>query len=62
MLEFYYNCLLKYMKSHSFKLIDTDNIYMGINQESLDKCIRPEYKPFYDWEIFGFCSDLMDTV
>ena len=61
-LRVYYNCLSKYMKPNSFELTDTDNIYMAINQESLDKCIRPEYKPLYDWEIFRFSSDLMDPV
>ena len=59
MLEFYYDCLTKYMKPNSFEITetDTDKIYMAINAESLDECIRPDYKSRYEKEIFGSCSD-----
>ena len=35
---------------------------MAINEESLDKCIRSEFKSRYDNEIFGSCSDLSDPT
>ena len=55
---------MKYMKPNSFELTetDTDSIYMAINEESLDKCIRSEYKSRYDNEVFGSCSDLSDPI
>ena len=61
MLEFYYECLVKYMKPNSFELTetDTDSIYMAINEDSLDKCIRPEFK---SREILGSCSDFLDLI
>ena len=54
MLEFYYECLMKYVNPNSFELTetDTDSMYMAINEESLDKCIRPEMKHRYDHKIF----------
>ena len=41
MLEFYYDCLNRYLNKNSFELTqtDTDSIYMGINQSDLDQCI-----------------------
>ena len=62
MLEFYYECLMKYMKPNSFELTETDSIYMAINKDSLDKCIKSEFKSRYDNDIFGSCSDLSDPI
>ena len=64
MLEFYYDCLIKYMKPNSFELTetDTDSIYMAINAESLDDCIKSDYKSRYEKEIFGSCSDNKNPV
>ena len=35
---------------------------MAINEDSLDKCIRPELKSRYNNEIFGSCSDSSDPI
>ena len=59
MLEFYYDCLVKYMKPHSFELTetDTDSIYMALNVVSLAKCIKEEYYETYYKEIYNRCTD-----
>ena len=42
MLQFYFDCLIKYLKPKSFELIETetDNLYMALNQENLEMCIN----------------------
>ena len=46
MLEFYHDCILKYFKPNSFELTetDTDSIYMAINEDTIDECIKETYK------------------
>ena len=64
MLEFYHDCLVKYLKPNSFELteMDTDSMYMALNNISLDECIRDEYKEKYFSELFDRCSDNVDAV
>ena len=48
MLEFYYDCLEKYLKPNSFEITetDTDSIYMSLNEV---KCVKEElYDTFYN--------------
>jgi hypothetical protein len=46
MLEFYYDCLLKYIPRNNFALteIDTDSMYFGLSKASLIDCVKPELK------------------
>ena len=64
MLEFYYDCLLKYLRPQSFELTetDTDSLCMAINQPDLDLCVRGTYRQKYHKEIFGSCSDEVNAV
>ena len=59
MLEFYYDCLVTYMKPNSFEITetDTDRIYMALNEDSLHKCIKEEYYETYYKEIYNQCKD-----
>ena len=38
MLEFYYDCIVKYFKPNSFELTETDSIYMAINGINIGEC------------------------
>ena len=64
MLEFYYDCLLKYLRPQSFELTetDTDSLYMAINQSDLDLCVRERHRQKYHKEIFGSCSDEVNAL
>ena len=46
MLEFYYDCLLKYVPRNNFALteIDTDSMYFGLSKSSKIDCVKPELK------------------
>jgi hypothetical protein len=46
MLEFYYDCLLKYIPRNNFALteIDTDSMYFGLSKSSIIDCVKPELK------------------
>ena len=59
MLEFYYDCLLKYLEPHSFELTetDTDSLYMALNCPCLDDCVRQSHIDTYKQEIFQSCSN-----
>ena len=50
MLEFYHDCILKYFKPNSFELTetDTDSIYMAINKDTIDECIKETYKKKFE--------------
>ena len=63
MLEFYYDCIVKYFNPNSFKLTetDTDSIYMAINKENIDECINQKYEKKFEKEIFHSCHDLNYT-
>ena len=64
MLEFYHDCLVKYLNPNSFELteMDTDSMYMALNRGNLDECVRDEYKPRYISELYDRCSDNKDAV
>ena len=74
MLEFYYDCLNRYLIKNSFELTqtDTDSIYMAINQPDLDQCISEKYKNRYQNEILtpvwmnflllGFLGDVVPII
>ncbi len=49
-LEFYYDCLDKYVSREDFQLIqmDTDSMYMAITDENFDNLIKPEMKKEYE--------------
>ena len=58
MLEFYYDCLEKYLKTNSFELTetDTDSIYMALNEVTLAKCMKEEYYETYYKQIYKQCN------
>ena len=59
MLEFYYDCLEKCLKTNSFELTetDTDSIYMALNEVTLAKCMKEEYYETYYKQIYKQCND-----
>ena len=59
MLEFYHDCLVKYLNQNSFELteMDTDSMYMALNRNNFDESIRDEYKTRYISELYDRCSD-----
>ena len=59
MLEFYYDCLHKFLKPNSFELTetDTDSVYMALNEATLDKCVKEEYFDTYYNQIYNRCND-----
>ena len=74
MLEFYYDCIVKYFKPYSFELTETatDSIYVAINKETIDECINQKYKERFEKEIFtlvmmltilnGFLGDVVPLI
>ena len=56
MLDFFYNCVQKYVSKEDYSLVqcDTDSMYFSISGNSLDMVIKPEsreafYKNFHLW-------------
>lgn len=56
MLQFYYDCLLKYVDKSDFELVemDTDSLYYGLSGPSLESVIKPEvkrsfYEEYHNW-------------
>ena len=49
-LQFYYDCLDKYVIREDFQLIqmDTDSMYMAITDENFDNIIKHEMKRVYE--------------
>ena len=64
MLEFYYDCLIKYLKPNSFELteMDTDSLYMALNSKNLDGCVRDDINHIYMQELYGRCSDNEEAI
>ena len=58
-LEFYHDCLVKYLDPNSFELteMDTDSIYMALNRNNFDECVRDEYKTRYISTLYDRYSD-----
>ena len=50
MLEFYYDCLDKYLDRRHFELVqmDTDLLYLAISGMSINEIVRPELRKEYD--------------
>ena len=55
-LDYYYNCLLKYVDKSDFELVemDTDSLYFALSGPNLDSVIKPElrtsfYNEFHKW-------------
>lgn len=64
MMQFYYECLDKYIDRSNFELCesDTDSLYMALSGESLDELVKPEMREEYEqdkWNWFPrpFCKD-----
>ena len=57
-LEFYYDCIDKYIPRTSFELLesDTDSLYFAISGSTLTEVIKPELKLEFDLYLNGFCS------
>ena len=64
MLQFYYDCLTKYLKPKSFELIetDTDSLYMALNQEELEMCVKPELLTEFESDIYSRCNNDLKAV
>lgn len=63
MLEFYYDCIDKYLSRDKFEYMemDTDSAYLAISGETLGECVKPEmrvefYQNYGNWFPKPFCS------
>ncbi len=58
MLEFYYDCLDKYLDRKHFELIetDTDSLYFAISEDTLDKVIKKDLTPEFEHALKGYCD------
>ena len=63
MLEFYYNCLCKYIPRNKFECVqmDTDSLYFGLAHENLVDAVYPQLKNDFDNKINGKCSVLHEA-
>jgi hypothetical protein len=52
MLQFYYDCLDKFISRDNFELVqmDTDSMYMGLSFETFNESIKPEMKEQFEAE------------
>jgi hypothetical protein len=59
MIQFYYDCLLKYIPRESFALceMDTGSFYFAISKNSLQECVKPELKSEFLSKL-NHCTDL----
>ncbi|KAL8598698.1 hypothetical protein ACOMHN_033262 [Nucella lapillus] len=64
MLEFYYDCVDKFVNRADFQLceMDTDSLYMALSKESLEKAVRPDlrlqfYQDWRNWFPAQACDD-----
>ena len=50
MLEFYYDCLDKYIKREDFEMVemDTDSAYMALAEKNFDELVKPELQEEYE--------------
>ena len=57
MLEFYYDCLLKYIDKSDFQLceMDTDSFYFAISAKCLRDVVKPSLQSEFDLKINGSC-------
>ena len=68
MLQFYFDCLLKFIKKQDFELLetDTDSMYFGLSKESLNDVIKPHkrerfFREFDKWFPAQACEDHRDN-
>ena len=63
MLEFYYNCLCKYIPRNKFECVqmDTDSLYFALAHENLLDAVYPQLKDDFDNKINGKCSVLQEA-
>jgi hypothetical protein len=56
MLEFYYDCIDKYVDRADFQYIemDTDSAYLAISEESFDQVIKPEMRQEYEKDKYNW--------
>ena len=59
MLQFYYDCLDKYVDRSDFQYIemDTDSAYLAFSATKLDDVIRPEMKEEYEKDKYNWFPD-----
>ena len=64
MLQFYYDCLLKYVKKEDFELMemDTDSMYLSLSGESLNDVIKPHkrqafFNEYHTWFPIAVCKE-----
>ena len=59
MLEFWYDCLMKYCQHDKIKLLemDTDSFYFAIADDKFETIIKPEMYSSYHEAVFGSCQD-----
>ena len=56
MLEFYYDCLDKYIDRSDFQYVemDTDSAYLGLSAKSLNEVIKPEMREEYEKDKYNW--------
>jgi hypothetical protein len=59
MLEFYYDCLDKYVDRSDFQYVemDTDSAYLALSAEKLEDVIKPEMKQEYEQDKYNWFPD-----
>ena len=50
MLQFYYDCIDKYLDRSDFQLceMDTDSVYMALSGESVESLVKPELRDVFE--------------
>ena len=63
MLEFYYDCLCKYIPRNKFECIqmDTDSLYFGLAHENLQDAVYPHLKSDFVSKLKGKCSQVHEA-
>ena len=58
MLEFYYDCLCKYIPRNKFECVqmDTDSLYFGLAHQNLQDAVYPHLRSEFVKQIVGTCS------
>ena len=63
MLQFYYDCLDKYVDRSDFQYVemDTDRAYLAISASKLDDVIKPHMRVEYDKDQYNWFPDERTT-
>ena len=56
MLEFYYNCLCKYIPRNKFECVQMDSLYFGLAHQNLQEAVYPHLKSDFLKQIRGTCG------